>query len=46
MSAGHFLSHERLLRVSGKLQQQAALEVVLRHLRNQELQQEVQDAED
>lgn len=41
-----FLSHDRLLRAPGKLLQQVALEVLVRHLRNQELQQQIQDAED
>lgn len=43
----HFLSHDRiLLRVPGELLQQVVLEVLVRHLRNQQLQQEVQEAED
>lgn len=40
------LSHDGLLRAAGKLLQQAALEVLLRHLRDQQLQQQIQDAED
>lgn len=41
-----FLSHDGLLRAAGKLLQQAALEVLLRHLGDQQLQQQIQDAED
>lgn len=42
----HFLSGGGVLGVPGELPQEAVLEVLVGHLRNQQLQQEVQDAED
>lgn len=39
-------SHDHPLRVPGKLLQQVGLEVLVGDLRDQELQQEVQEAED